>query len=178
MAYYFGRRVHKELDVPVGLIRSCWGGTRIQPWTPLASLEKFPSVMEDKKSQDEKAKSFERVAVEKDYQTRLVQWEKDVETANAEGRKPPKRFVKPVHPYEGRGYPGNLFNAMIHPHVPYGIRGFLWYQGEGNTKTLSGSLIYSDLLQTMIHAWRKAWNEQLPFYVVQLPNFGKCRSAR
>ena len=154
VAYFFGRRLHKELDVPVGLIRSCWGGTRIEPWTPLAALEKFPSVMEDKRSQNEKAESFDRVAVEKDYQARLAQWRIDAESAIAEGRKPPKRFVKPMHPYEGRGYPGNLFNAMIHPHVPYGIRGFLWYQGEGNTKTLSGSLIYGDLLQTMIHAWR------------------------
>jgi len=37
-AYFFGRDLHKELDIPIGLIRSCWGGTRIEAWSPLASL--------------------------------------------------------------------------------------------------------------------------------------------
>jgi sialate O-acetylesterase len=31
--YYFGLKLHKELDVPVGLIASSWGGSRIEPWT-------------------------------------------------------------------------------------------------------------------------------------------------
>lgn len=43
VGYFFGRRVHKELDVPVGLVGSNWGGTRIEPWT---SLDGFKSVTE------------------------------------------------------------------------------------------------------------------------------------
>ncbi len=35
VGYYFGRHLHAELDVPIGLIGSAWGGTRIEPWTPL-----------------------------------------------------------------------------------------------------------------------------------------------
>ncbi|MFH1731851.1 MAG: sialate O-acetylesterase, partial [Planctomycetota bacterium] len=31
--YYFGRRLHKDLDVPMGLINSSWGGSAIEPWT-------------------------------------------------------------------------------------------------------------------------------------------------
>jgi len=31
--YYFGTRLHEELDVPVGLINSSWGGSPIEPWT-------------------------------------------------------------------------------------------------------------------------------------------------
>ncbi|MBO6167826.1 MAG: hypothetical protein J6P13_05700 [Kiritimatiellae bacterium] len=34
VAYFFGETLHKELGVPVGLINSSWGGTRIEPWTP------------------------------------------------------------------------------------------------------------------------------------------------
>ena len=34
-AYYFGRRLHRELGVPVGLINSSWGGTAIEAWTSL-----------------------------------------------------------------------------------------------------------------------------------------------
>lgn len=31
--YYFGRKLHEEIDVPVGLINSSWGGSPIEPWT-------------------------------------------------------------------------------------------------------------------------------------------------
>ena len=36
--YFFGREIHTNLDVPVGLIESTWGGTRIEPWTPAEAL--------------------------------------------------------------------------------------------------------------------------------------------
>ncbi|MBL63628.1 MAG: sialate O-acetylesterase [Opitutae bacterium] len=39
VGYYFGRRLQKELDLPIGLIGSNWGGTRIEPWTTLAGFE-------------------------------------------------------------------------------------------------------------------------------------------
>ena len=35
--YYFGRRLHKDLDVPMGLIDSSWGGSPIEAWTPAAT---------------------------------------------------------------------------------------------------------------------------------------------
>lgn len=43
VGYFFGRRIHKDLNVPVGLVGSNWGGTRIEPWT---SLDGFKSVEE------------------------------------------------------------------------------------------------------------------------------------
>jgi sialate O-acetylesterase len=42
-AYFFGREIHTNLNVPVGLVQSTWGGTRIEPWTPPAGFEKVPS---------------------------------------------------------------------------------------------------------------------------------------
>ncbi|SVC38534.1 uncharacterized protein METZ01_LOCUS291388, partial [marine metagenome] len=44
VGYFFGRRLHKELDVPIGLIGSNWGGTRIEPWTTLAGFESVPEL--------------------------------------------------------------------------------------------------------------------------------------
>ena len=37
--YFFGREIHNQLKVPVGLVESAWGGTRIEPWTPSLGFE-------------------------------------------------------------------------------------------------------------------------------------------
>lgn len=52
VGYFFGRRLQNELDVPIGLVGSNWGGTRIEPWT---SLDGFRSVPELKPIADEVA---------------------------------------------------------------------------------------------------------------------------
>ena len=43
-AYFFGREIHTNLNVPVGLIESSWGGTRIEPWTPPAGFDLVPAL--------------------------------------------------------------------------------------------------------------------------------------
>ena len=48
--YYFGRRLHKELNIPVGLVGSNWGGTRIEPWTTLDGFKSVPELSEQAKS--------------------------------------------------------------------------------------------------------------------------------
>jgi sialate O-acetylesterase len=68
-----------------------------------------------------------------------------------------------------RWKPIGLYNAMIAPLTNYGIKGFLWYQGEANTSNPSN---YEMLMQTLIADWRAKWNNNnLPFLYVQLPNF-------
>ncbi|HLQ45318.1 MAG TPA: sialate O-acetylesterase, partial [Planctomycetaceae bacterium] len=44
VAYFFGRHLHKELNVPVGLINTSWGGTAIEPWTPIAGFDSVESL--------------------------------------------------------------------------------------------------------------------------------------
>jgi len=39
---YFGRFLHGELDVPVGLICNAWGGTRVQAWISREGLVREP----------------------------------------------------------------------------------------------------------------------------------------
>jgi sialate O-acetylesterase len=44
VAYYFGKQLQEELGVPVGLLQSAWGGSRIEPWTPPCGFEGFDSL--------------------------------------------------------------------------------------------------------------------------------------
>ncbi|MBI2441055.1 MAG: sialate O-acetylesterase [Lentisphaerae bacterium] len=102
--YYFGSRIEKELNVPVGLINASWSGSLIEPW------------------------------------------------------------MVSTNP------PGELYNAMIAPLVPFAIRGVLWYQGEANTFQNDG-MKYFKKKKALIEAWRRAWGYDFPFYFVQLAPF-------
>ena len=65
--------------------------------------------------------------------------------------------------------PTTLFNGMVAPLIPYGIKGALWYQGEANA---SRAAQYRRLLPAMIGDWRTRWGEgSFPFYIVQLANW-------
>ncbi len=65
-----------------------------------------------------------------------------------------------------------LFNAMIHPLMPYGIKGTIWYQGESNQ---GRGAQYGTVLPLLIGDWRQKWGEgDFPFYIVQLANFGQA----
>ncbi len=81
----------------------------------------------------------------------------------------------------GRGYTNDIssmFNTKINPLIPYGLRGFLWYQGEGN----SGRPKQYEVLQpAMFTDWRVRFQQgYLPFIFVQLPNIegGACQYFR
>jgi sialate O-acetylesterase len=81
------------------------------------------------------------------------------------------RDLEPVVPkiYYYHQYPTFLFNAMIHPVIPYGIKGFIWYQGENNVPE---AINYRTLFPMMITDWRTRWQQgPLPFLYVQLPNY-------
>jgi len=53
-AYFFGRMVQQALDVPVGLICSSWGGTRIEPWMSESGIKEFDWVsLPDKDMEDD-----------------------------------------------------------------------------------------------------------------------------
>ena len=61
--------------------------------------------------------------------------------------------------------PSVLYNAMIHPIVPYRIAGAVWYQGEGNTEQPQD---YGKLFMGMIKSWREVFRNDFPFYFVQI----------
>jgi len=176
-AYFFGRRIQQELDVPVGLIRTSWGGTRVEAWSPMASLEQFPAIMQTKAEEDAKAAKYDPEGAEKKYQEQKAAWLVKAKEAKAAGKNPPRAPQKTPHPHQSQHYPANLYNAMLHPFIPYGIRGAIWYQGESNANTFERAMIYRKMLENMVVQWRSAWGSEFPFYAVQLVNFKAPQAA-
>ena len=65
--------------------------------------------------------------------------------------------------------PTALYNAMIHPLIPYTIKGALWYQGESNRNEPEK---YTELFPAMVIDWRARWGiGDFPFYYVQIAPF-------
>jgi len=64
----------------------------------------------------------------------------------------------------GPNLPGRAFNAMINPLAGFKIAGTIWYQGESNV----GAQNYEKTLSSLIKSWREKWNQDFPFYYVQI----------
>ena len=124
LAYYFGFKINDILDVPIGLIHTSWGGSKVEAWMDQETILKFDDII-----------------------------------------------IANEIPERGKNQsPTLLYNAMIHPFIPYTLKGFLWYQGESNSFKAGD---YQKLFSEMIGLWREKWEEkELPFYFVQIAPFG------
>ncbi|HXB57965.1 MAG TPA: sialate O-acetylesterase, partial [Candidatus Acidoferrales bacterium] len=169
VAYFFGRELHEKLDVPVGLIESDWGGTRIESWTPPEGFAEVPALQDESKKVelgDPHSPAHQQLL----GQT-LDQYDAWVKSARdamaAETVVPPV----PNYPNELQGpqdlqQETALYNGMIHPLVPFAMRGAIWYQGEANE---SERMKYYERMKGLIGGWRKIWDEgEFPFYFVQI----------
>ncbi len=296
-AYFFGQQLYKKLDIPIGLIETCWGGTVAEAWTSRDALEKFggfekelakvDSVKQHIKTLQTKQKNY--VKEWQNYKDSIVEKykEPDFDASKWEDMKLPTSWEQAGYPgldgniwyrkiievpqswigkdltlslgpiddnditwfnghkigstkgwQAGRNYtipgelvkagqnviavrvtdihanggiygnakllrlypsdaspstgvslagnwkfkvalvkhnmsslknpniPSVLFNGMIHPLIPFGIRGAIWYQGEANVGRAEQ---YAKLFPTMIKNWRQKWGEgKFPFYYAQI----------
>jgi sialate O-acetylesterase len=157
LAYYFGREIQEKKKITIGLIHSSWGGTEIKAWTPYESLKNKPAFAPFIEEADSLYPSFESIVEENNI------WWKLKNSGVAKDQLPPE-------PIRASCVTSVLYNSMVHPLTKFPLKGVLWYQGESDTKRAS---MYGDLLQNMVKSWRKAFaDENLPFYVVQLANYG------
>ena len=171
VAYYFGRKLHRDLDVPVGLLLSAWGGTRIEPWTPPCGFEGIDAVAD---INEMVKKTLPSSLV---YQTRmqaylaaLDAWRNTAGDAFSKGTsvtQPPK-FPEGVVLGGNHQTATKLYNGMIHAHVPFAIKGAIWYQGESNYHE---GAIYTDKSKALVQGWRKLWGYDFPYYFVQIAPF-------
>lgn len=171
-AYFFGRELHKTLDVPVGLINSSWGGTPVQAWTSLDAQRPLPALAPMFAQWEQRIAGYDPEKAKARYEAQLARWKEETEKAKTTGAKPPRRPQLEGDPRESPHRPASLFNGMIAPLAPYALRGAIWYQGESNAGGDAG--LYGLQLRTLIADWRARWNQgDFPFLFVQLPNFRK-----
>lgn len=127
-AFYFARKIYQEMrgTVPIGLIVSSVGGTRIDLWLAPDGVVDIP-VLHPLLSQN----------------------------------------PLPSGPF-------SLFNGMIYPLAPYGIRGVLWYQGENSELTAQSRDSYYLKMKALVQGWKRLWGvDDLAYYFVQLANWGE-----
>jgi sialate O-acetylesterase len=170
VAFYFARAVQKELNVPVGLIVSAWGGTKIEPWLSRETIQSNPGMEPEQDWLKKADSSYEKDKL--DYLQAAEKWlplAKQAAQSNAALPDPP---VAPAHLIAASNQnPTAIFNGMVNPLVPYAIRGTIWYQGESNVGNPDH---YFDQLKALITGWRQSWQQgDFPFYVVQIaPCYG------
>lgn len=127
-AYFFGRKLHQDLNVPVGLLLCAWGNTRIEGWVPPCGFESVEALADV---------------------YRQTQNLTECSEVNAQT-------------------PGAIYNGMFAAHIPFAIRGAIWYQGENNRWD---GMRYVDKTRALLNGWRKLWGTEFPFYFVQIGAF-------
>jgi sialate O-acetylesterase len=197
-AYFFGREIQEKTQKPVGLVLCAYLGQPAEAFMSEETLKSDPefSVYLDKlaqcKAQSEADKAAYPAAMVTYNQAKtawdaqygeqrkqdMAAWAKANDEAEKAGTPappiPPPPAPEPKSPPEGSariGVPTTVYNAMIHPVIPYGIRGAIWYQGEANDPH---PFDYDKLMAALIKEWRTEWGEgDFPFYFVQLATLGK-----
>jgi sialate O-acetylesterase len=145
VAFGYGYHLNRTLNVPVGVIVTCWGSSSIEGWMPrdmTAQLPHFKAIM-DAFDANTSVQSRVRAAMEKGIQHGNV-------------------FV--------RQQPNLLYNAMLHPVIPYACRGMVWYQGETNAGRYAE---YARSFPLWIERLRKEWGrDDFQVLAVMLPGYG------
>jgi sialate O-acetylesterase len=196
VGYFFARDLYQKLGVPVGMIHTSWGGTPAQAWTSVegfgddpelkgyadAAKQKLANYDSDQAAYAGKLEEFNKQnkewneTVGKAYQEAMKAWNQAANEAKKSKQPlPPKPAPSspqpkaPPSPDGGSGSPAALFNGMVSPVIPYGIKGAIWYQGESNAGQAKQ---YRALFPAMIADWRQRWKlGDFPFLFVQIAPF-------
>ena len=167
IGYYFGVRLQEELKVPVGIILSAWGGTRIEPWTSIEGFDAVPALRDftaDVRSKLPGSDAYR--ATNEKYLAAIETWLQAGRTALGRKQPLPAMPAQPASLPTNQVTPTSLYNAMIHPLVPYAFRGAIWYQGESNHNE---GFAYTEKTKALLASWRSVFQQpNLPFYFVQI----------
>jgi sialate O-acetylesterase len=184
VSYYFAKKLHQELGVPVGIIQQAYAGTPIEGWMPWEIQKNDPRAQAHRASYADKPGSAEEALAK--FTQELAEY-----NAHIDAGETMKNSVKPWSPpiitkpaKLGHQFPAHQFNAMIYPVRPYGIRGAIWYQGERNSKDVPQAANYRQQLALLINYYRSSWHElsggntakDFAFQFTQLPSWTSAQT--
>jgi len=168
VGYHFARELWQALRVPIGLINASHGNSPVEGWMSAEALASEPEFQAVADRWAEVLAKYPAALAR--HEADLQRWEADSAAARAAGKKAPAKPARPVGPNHQQE-PSALFNGMIAPVLPYAVRGFLWYQAEGNARRVAE---YEKLFTTLIAHWRRDFGvPDAPFLWVQLPGLEK-----
>jgi sialate O-acetylesterase len=152
----------------VGIINSSWGGTRIDPWLAEEGFAKVPELAELGKTRANQlpgTPAFDQAF--QNYIKQMRAWCDGAEKAMGSGQGiPAQPAAVPLLALQSQT---GMYQAMIHPVRRYGIKGFLWYQGESNN---GEGMLYYQKMRVLVEGWRTQFgNDKAPFLYVQLAPF-------
>lgn len=181
-AYSFARDIQTVTGIPVGIIGCNWGGSTASAWVPEEVLctppldrylEEYREAVSGTSPEKLTADSFSVWAFEDsaqhvaDFEPLLYgrdrAWQLEYMKSHTEDP------AIPMGPYH-TNRPCGLFRTMLSEVIPFSLKGVLWYQGESDAG--DHAHMYDKLLTGLIESWRKLWDDDLPFLIVQLAPFG------
>lgn len=184
VGFYFAKKLHETLQVPVGIIDCYWGGTSATCWFSKEKADEIPEVSGYIQEWEDVivTKSHEQYLEEmKAYDAEYQAWNERVEALRKEDPKvtwevineragicpwpQPMGDTSPFRPF-------GLYESMVKRVAPYGVKGFLYYQGE---EDWSRGEYYEKLNQAVIDQWREDFSieetKSFPFLITQLPMY-------
>lgn len=189
VGYYFAQKIAAETGHVVGIVGCNWGGTPACTWAdPQKIAETSADIWLKEYAQAMEGRTEQQLM--SDYLTNPMQSDRsdligrpmDIKLLTGIGPGEQKQLMAQMPPIpadpqlESRmppNYihaPGRLFKSMVQQIAPYPVCGIIWYQGESDSLHPE---VYDASMVAVINSWRELWKEQLPFYQVQLPFFGK-----
>jgi sialate O-acetylesterase len=168
-AFFFGNLLHRELQVPVGLISISRDGTSVQVWTRREFALRDPFT---KRHVELQAKHRAEINA-------FTKALRDARMARQSGRTDVREPVPLNNELELSRFSriAKLYDSLIEPLAPYAIRGVIWYQGESNCSSLESAQAYGSMLRSLIEGWRDRWHQpQMPWHVMQLPCYAGAES--
>lgn len=148
IAYYFGKNIAREENVPIGLIQVAVGGSPIESWIHRYTLE-----------HDDKVVDVLTNWRKSDF---IMPWVRERANLNLKNA----TNTKQRHPYD----PSYNYESGVQHFTEFPIKGVIWYQGESNAHNAE---LYEHLMPVLVQSWRKAWNTEFPFYYVQLSSIDR-----
>ena len=178
LAYFFGRTLHQEIRVPIGLIDASYRYSSIQSWISPEGFRMIPELklprdkMDSWNSTTPAGREAYLATIDK-----VEQWLPAAEQAFQEHKPIPPQPVPPApipandSNYRSLGELSNLYYGMIAPLMPFAFRGVVWSMGE-NGGGLEWAK-YHFYLRGLVDGWRAGWGQgDFPVYFELLPQVG------